>query len=270
MQIENYKIIEEINHTGQSTVYKATYKNNTCAVKVMDLPLQQKSLRFLKKVPKESLENMIKAGIICKNPNLPSKEHQDRFYFGMKYKNKENLYEAIKSPDGGSYLKDREIIKIAYQVIKQIKVIHDQNIVHRNIRLKNIVDHKNPSITNFEMAEYLGNRNFIYMGQEFSCVIGCAPMELITDLMVLKTSDIYNFGILLYQLNFREFPITNYEFSENLFCKRQIDLLAGTEMKQIKEIPNQKLRNIATKCAQNNRNKRPTAEELIKEFETFI
>lgn len=122
------------------------------------------------------------------------------------------VQEYISGDDLVSYIEEKEItiddyLKILYQIICGISDLHDQDLIHRDIKPNNIkLDQSNIiKIFDFGLARFTG-RNDSTLG--FRGTLGFAAPELYNAGLVPLTSavDIYSFGVISWFLSGQKLP----------------------------------------------------------------
>ena len=166
------------------------------------------------------------------------------YYIRMEYCNGGDLYEYIKNVDFlDNNKKEHLLYEFCYQISNGLKYIHEKNIIHRDIKLQNILvknalnkiefkisdfgfacyDLSNESLQfdlNTLNAERIGEQDSnlckkyyklcgtpYYMAPEI--VINMNTTTLSNVKFYNKNIDIWSFGICIYELIFQTFPFTN-------------------------------------------------------------
>lgn len=264
--IDGYKITKFLGKGGMASVYLAEGANKNpkkVAVKVLDLDAFDNKdylLRFKKEAficSKISHPNIVKVysyGIF-----------NSRYYLIMEFVDGKDLSFYIKNNKNKSL---KEIIKLAQQIALALSFAHKNNVIHRDIKPQNILLDKNGRIkvTDFGIAKI----NFPkIIKAENEIVAGTAyymsPEQIRGDLIDLRT-DIYSFGILLYEMIAGKNP---YAYDTPLAIIN--GHLYGTPppLKDYKkDIPDYVI-NIVNKCIAKNKEERfKFADEIINALKT--
>ena len=134
-KIRNFILYKEIGKGAVGKVYlaKDISLNKVIAIKV----IPQKKLKSLK-----SFQKTIKLISKLNHKNLTKLEGLEKtknnFYIGLEYSNGLNLYEYLKNymkQNNNNPLDESTVKQIIIQVAKGIKHLHNQNIIHRDIKL---------------------------------------------------------------------------------------------------------------------------------------
>jgi len=220
-----FKISKGIGEGGSSVVYKAfdIINQRKCALKIFNKEKLKEIYYSYDYDEKDEINNEIIKSIkneakimeICKSKNVVElyeflETHNlvilvlelcdcDLYYYlDHKFKNK-NMDIAF-------------IQKIFNDLNEAIKVIHQNNIIHRDIKLKNI------------FIKYEGDNDFIVKLGDFGiskkindieakCSTHCGTLkymapEILKDELYDYKCDLYSLGVCLYYLIFREFPFS--------------------------------------------------------------
>lgn len=102
-------------------------------------------------------------------------------------------------------IENKILLKIFLQCAKSIKYLHNQNIIHRNIRLENfyMTDDKEVRLGNFRYATINGLDENINIPEDG---ILYKSADTLNKLIYDKKSDIYALGVVFYQMCYFQFP----------------------------------------------------------------
>lgn len=101
-----------------------------------------------------------------------------------------------------------EALLIFYEIVTVVERLHNRNIIHRDLKLGNIVLNKHSNkitITNFCLGKYLLNENDLLYDQRGSPAY-ISPDVLCGKPYKGKPSDMWALGVVLFMMLFRQFP----------------------------------------------------------------
>ncbi|PID82979.1 MAG: hypothetical protein CSB15_00455 [Clostridiales bacterium] len=194
-----YKLIESIGSGGMNDIYKAIdlETNELVALKILKKEFVNDSdivTRFhteAEAIQKLDHENIVKVLGVGSDNQI--------HYIVMELLETQTLKDYIKSKD--VYLKNEEIINISLQILYALKYAHDAGIIHRDIKPQNILSAGNGvyKVSDFGIASF-NNGNTIVHKREAMGSLHYASPEQINQGVIDKRTDIYSFGIVLYEL----------------------------------------------------------------------
>ena len=128
------------------------------------------------------------------------------------------------------HIEEKLLWKLFLQCAASVKYLHEQNIIHRNIRLENfyMTDDKEIKLGNFRYATIMNgvdeNINYPEEGILYKSA------ETLNNNIYNKKSDIFALGVVFYQLCFFQFPYeVLYKSDKDDELKGIYDLKANTE-----------------------------------------
>lgn len=152
-----YKLEEDLGKGQYGVVKLATHINDgyKTAIKIIkkinmdatDIYQQRREIEILK---------------MCQHPNIIGLidlfENIDYYYIVLEYMQGKDLFHYLKVRD--LVLPEKRVKEIMYQIMIAVKYLHDYGIVHRDLKLENIMmtDTSNsacPKITDFGLAKML-------------------------------------------------------------------------------------------------------------------
>ena len=149
-QINNFILYKEIGKGAVGKVYLAKDKETNKVIAVKVIPQKyfknEKSLKSLQKTIK--LIHKLNHKNLTKLVGFEKTKHN--FYVALEYSNGLNLYDYLQNymkQNNNNPLEESIVKKIIIQVAKGIKHLHNQNIIHRDIKLENI-------LINYDDSEY--------------------------------------------------------------------------------------------------------------------
>lgn len=257
---ERYTLVKLLGSGGFADVWKATdtTTHSSVALKIYtnldddginDLASEYTRMQNL------SHTNILKADYFARCGNIP--------------------YLVMKVCEGGSLSKkvgnldDNEIMNIIRDIAKGLAYLHENKIVHQDIKPENIlIDLPNGTptyvLSDFGISTKTKTRlshsvNMNKMNQSTSLTEAYAPPEKFSskkeDRKPDRKGDIFSFGISLYELICGNLPF------DDLSTGREL-LHSDVEV-DFSEIKNEKLKRIIALCMQPDRDSRPTASQIL-------
>ncbi|MCX7874595.1 MAG: protein kinase [Melioribacteraceae bacterium] len=260
--ISHYKILELIGSGGMGKVYKAldTQTSKIVAIKILNPEILK---------AQENKKRLAGEGILLsslQNKNIIKifeyGETEKCSFISMEYLSGGTLQEYIEK----NYpITNKKIIEIALQICNGLKEIHNQKIIHRDLKSSNVMfDDKNEiRIMDFGLSKSPLVTTMTTLGTVIGTLGYVAP-EQITNFNVDKRTDIFSFGVILYQLATGKLPFTG----ENEIAL--IHTIFNTEPIKpsvINKDLNKEIEKIILKCIRKNPEERfSNVEEIIIEL----
>ncbi len=212
--ISHYKIISKIGEGGRGVVYKAEDIDlkRTVALKFISPHLTDN---------KEDLERLYQEARSASQLNHPNIAtiyeigHGGKFNFiAMECIQGETLKDKIKK----EALQLKEIVEISIETLNGIKAAHNNNIIHRDIKSENIMVNESGSVKvmDFGLARELDNKNITKVSTTLGTIAYMSP-EQIEGSKVDQRSDIYSFGIVLYEMVTGRLPFVGEHEAATLY-----------------------------------------------------
>lgn len=160
-----------------------------------------------------------------------------------------------------------EKIKIIKKIAQTMKILHSINIIHRDLKLSNILLDNNNEIyiTDFGISQKK-NMKVTKSEQKTTTKNGThfyKPKELVLNGYFGEFTDSYSFGIMLFEI-FQEIPIINaFEKYKNMAIQFFYHQYGCTEIKNLEITQNESLNKLMHLCLQEDYLKRPTFLEII-------
>ena len=195
---DRYELLEKIGEGGMSEVYKAKCHklNRFVAVKILKKQFadnEEISQKFKREAT--AIANLSDANIV----NVLDVGNQDDIdYIVMEYVSGKTLKELINYSGKLTY---NTAIKIALQIAKALDCAHRNNIIHRDIKPQNILvtETGEVKVTDFGIAKSTDSQTIT----NTTSIIGSAHYlspEQAKGTYIDFRSDIYSFGIVLYEM----------------------------------------------------------------------
>ena len=263
--ISHYKIIEKLGEGGMGVVYKA-----------QDLKLDRLvALKFL--------------------PPLLSASEQDKTRFireaktasALDHPNICTIYEVDEAPDGqlllamayyeGRTLKEKiqvqrpsldEAVKIAIELAQGLQAANEKGIVHRDIKSANVMltSKGQAKIMDFGLAKAAGRTQLTKAGATVGTIAYMSPEQALGE-VVDHRSDIWSFGVVLYEMISGEIPFKSEYEQAVVYSILNEKPKPLTELRP--EVPAE-LEKIVSKClAKQAADRYRTADELLADLRSL-
>jgi TRAP-type C4-dicarboxylate transport system substrate-binding protein/tRNA A-37 threonylcarbamoyl transferase component Bud32 len=170
------------------------------------------------------------------------------FYLEMEYVDGVTLHHFIKTQD----FNWERTLKFIGQLGSAIKMMHTHGIIHRDLNPRNIMVNRNGDIKvmDFGVAKIIGVEGLTRDGQVVGTTTYMSPEQARGE-KVDERSDIYSFGVILYEL-----------------CTRRLPSLPQLPLRQYEARVPEWMESIVEKCLKQERELRySTMEELLAEVE---
>ncbi len=201
MLVNGYQLLEEIGRGGHGVVYKAyDSTGRVCAVK--QVSLQHEDDKLLQRIQAE-------AQIIrdLQHPNIVQLydlwQDDENMWLVMNWLPRDlRKYMAENQP-----LSLTRIAEITDEVAQALAMAHAADIIHRDLKPDNILldDAGRAYLTDFGIAKRLGYAALTSMGLVIGSPAYLTPEQILGDPITPQT-DIYSFGIMLYEMVCGEHP----------------------------------------------------------------
>ena len=200
--ISHYKILEKLGEGGMGVVYKAedTKLRRTVALKFLPQRLsasEQDKSRFIQEAQAASALN---------HPNVCTihdiQEHDGRMFIVMEFVDGQTL------EDKKGTIGLKQAIDIGIQIADGLAAAHEKGIVHRDIKPENIMIRKDGivQIMDFGLAKLRGKVTRLTKEGSTVGTAGYMSPEQVQGNDADHRSDIFSFGVLLYELIAGQLP----------------------------------------------------------------
>ncbi len=260
----HYEIIKQIGEGGMGEVYLA--KDNKLDRKVAVKILNEKFANHESNLNRFILE--AKAASALNHPNIlvihEIGETDDIHYIISEFIEGETLRERL----GKSVMNLGEVLDISIQIANALTAAHLAHIVHRDIKPENIIIRPDGfvKVLDFGLAKLIGQKNRSLIGLDESTLkqndtakgvimgtINYMSPEQAKGEQVDERTDIFSFGVLVYEMNTGQTPFASDSISEtfaNLINKEPLPLARFAA-----NVPNE-LQHIVAKMLRKNKDER--------------
>ncbi|MCX6138537.1 MAG: protein kinase [Ignavibacteriales bacterium] len=205
--ISHYTIIEKLGEGGMGVVYKAqdTKLDRFVAIKFLPTHLSSASenkARFLQEA---------KATAALNHPNILSifeiDEHDGSTFIVLEYIDGQNLKDYLATLKTGSGVPVKQAIEWTEKIAQGLKVAHDKDIIHRDIKAENIMLTKSGQlkIMDFGLAKLRSQSSLTRAGSSLGTLSYMSP-EQAQGMNADNRSDLWSLGILFFELLTGDLP----------------------------------------------------------------
>jgi len=201
--ISHYKILEKLGEGGMGVVYKAQDTKLDRLVALKFLPQHFTS----DPVEKERFIHEAKAASALNHPNITTIHEIDEFegqmFIVMEYCEGKTLKQIIEKES----LSIKKVLDIGIQIGEGLAIAHEKGIVHRDIKSDNIVltPRGQVKIMDFGLAKLKGATKLTKTRSTLGTAAYMSP-EQASGEEVDQRSDIFSFGVVLYELLTGQLP----------------------------------------------------------------
>lgn len=199
------------------------------------------------------------------SPNNFDKESRPMIF--MDFASNKTLYTIFKMQDDkivNNFLDDTKKLIIIYGIASSMSYLHSNNIVHRNLWPGNVFLDKNlyPKLFGFEYSKKLSSNNEQIRKFKLKGALQYLAPETLSNLTYLKSSDVYSFALIVYQIITKENP---YKKFTNI-----IDLLKTVILDKKSPEFNEPIescyKKLIEQCWSENPNERPTFDSIVHQL----
>lgn len=274
-----YRIKEKVGKGGMGTVYKAISieDKKSVALKVMNEELvtsENKIQRFRR-------EGEILKGL--KHQNILEfydiGEYKGKVYFASEFINGKNLNEIVKEKWP---LPIEQSLYICKEIVKGLIYIHGNRIIHRDIKLSNIMCSENTKLStitqinasekqvvkimDFGLAKDLDMTKMTKADTIMGTPAYLAPETILMGISN-ESTDIYSFGVLMYELFAGVIPFQHPEPASIMY--QIINTIPKQPIEVFENIP-EEINNMIMKCIEKKpENRYGSAKELLEKLNKY-
>lgn len=276
---QQFTDIEYLAEGGFSKIYKAKWGkwgyNGSDRIVVLKslINSQNITLEFLKEIANTKLVDNYGNSNIAECHGISQDPKTKNYMTVMKYMDEGNLRDYLKNNYNRLNERNKEPkLSLKNKLNKLdgiaigLKIIHDQNLIHRDFHSGNILninirdsDNHTSLITDLGLACLVNSQK--QEGQIFGVLPYVAP-EVLQGQPYTKTADIYSFGIIAYELLANNYPYYETELKDLSETNLTMKIIRGSRP-NIDKVPiPQKMKDLIKQCWDANPEKRPSASEL--------
>lgn len=258
--ILHYKILEKLGEGGMGVVYLAE-----------DTKLKRKvAIKFLPKnitvdaEERQRFEIEAQAAASLNHPNITTihaiEESDEKMFIVMEFIDGMELKEKIKSGP----LSFDETLNVAIQIAKGLSSAHKKGIVHRDIKSANIMIAKdgNAKIMDFGLAKIGRGEQVTKAGTTIGTIAYMSP-EQATGEEIDHRTDIWSFGVVLYEMLTGEMPFKGDYDQATIYC------ILNEEPKNLNNPGNNIIQNVVKKTLKKDKGERYNQiDDIITDLNT--
>src|SRR5688572_24195392 len=199
----HYRIIDKLGEGGMGVVYKAQDTRLERMVALKFLPTELASAP----AAKQRFLNEARAASALNHPNVTVVydvgEAESRPFIAMEYVEGETLKARLR----GEPMSIEQVKAVALQIAEGLHAAHGKGIVHRDIKPDNILLTRDGTvkIMDFGIAKLRGDADMTQTGMTLGTLSYMSPEQVLGE-VVDHRSDIWSFGVVLYEMLARELP----------------------------------------------------------------
>jgi serine/threonine protein kinase/dienelactone hydrolase len=256
-----YRILEELGQGGMGIVYKAedTKLQRTVALKFLP-PETARDSRARERFVREA-----QAAAALDHPNICTiydvEEAEEKIYIAMAYVEGQSLKQRIESEP----FSIEETVDIAIQVAEGLEEAHKKGIVHRDIKSSNIMLDKKgrAKVMDFGLAKVEWGEQMTGEGTTLGTVAYMSPEQAKGEAVDFRT-DIWSFGVVLYEMLTRKMPFDRAREASVLYS---IVHEAAKPLQKLRpDIPSELEKIIERTMAKQPGSRYPSAAEMLKDL----
>ena len=265
--ILHYKILEKLGEGGMGEVFKAqdTKLDRFVALKFLPSNLtadeEQKS-RFIQEAKTASAMNHPNICTIYSIEEYDNDKGEKQLFIAMEFVEGETLKDKKDS------ITEKQKLEISVQVAEGLAAAHEKGIVHRDIKPENIMIRKDgiAQIMDFGLAKLYSDKNASRLTKVGTTMgtLGYMSPEQIQGLDVDHRTDIFSFGIILYEMFAGESPFKGMHETAIMYEIVNVD---APPLYTVKPNIDPQLDEIILECLEKDKDERcQSAKELAKDL----
>ena len=241
---DRYKILKELGAGGMGRVYLAEDQK-------LGIPVAVKVLRDILKQDPGSVKRLVaeaKASIVLSHPNIVRlhnfEDGETAKFLVMEYVEGETLAHRIARE---GKLSEADTRRIGAEVCRGLEIAHQKKVIHRDMKPGNVLLGKDGSvkIADFGIARLCrDSMSRLTSQQDSGTLLYMAPEQL--DGESGEASDIYSFGVMLYEMLAGDPPFVSGEITAQIRYKAPKEIeglspaMSGIVMKCLEKKPEQR------------------------------
>ncbi|MGA8263349.1 MAG: protein kinase [Ignavibacteriaceae bacterium] len=265
--ILHYKIIGKLGEGGMGEVFKAqdTKLDRFVALKFLPSNLttnEEQKARFIQEAKTASAMNHPNICTIYSIEEYDNDKGEKQLFIAMEYVEGETLKDKKDS------LSEKQKLEISVQVAEGLAAAHEKGIVHRDIKPENIMIRKDgiAQIMDFGLAKLYADKNASRLTKLGTTVgtLGYMSPEQVQGLDVDHRTDIFSFGVVLYEMFAGESPFKGMHETAIMYEIVNVDV---PPLSTIKNEIDPELDRIILECLEKDKDERcQSAKELAKDL----
>ena len=204
-QLGRYRLIRQIGAGGLARVYLARHPTHGQVALKLPLPMVeqrrdltrrfQSEARMLKQLRHPNILHLFETGIIRLG------DGQTQYFIATEYLADGALSDLLAH--SGGRLPERHVMPLAVQIADALAYAHDHGVIHRDIKPSNILL-RGPSfavLADFGIARSFAEQTITRGNTVLGTLAYMSPEQTLGDRdLVRRGSDIYSFGVVLYEM----------------------------------------------------------------------
>ncbi len=265
--ILHYKIIEKLGEGGMGEVFKAqdTKLDRFVALKFLPSSLttdEEQKARFIQEAKTASAMNHPNICTIYSIEEYENKDGSKQLFIAMEFVDGETLKDKKDS------ISEKQKLEISVQVAEGLAAAHEKGIVHRDIKPENIMIRKDgiAQVMDFGLAKLYADKNVSRLTKVGTTVgtLGYMSPEQVQGLDVDHRSDIFSFGVILYELFAGESPFKGMHETAIMYEIVNVD---APPLSTINHNFDPELDRVILECLEKDKDERcQSAKELAKDL----
>jgi len=188
-----------------SSVYKATWRGSTVAVKVIQTGLNQQQLTIFKSEAEIHKKLRPHSAVV---QFLGISINQQQCMIVTEYMSGGSLYDLLHSD---VYLAPPLLLQILKNIASGMCHLHREEIIHRDLAARNclLTGNLEVKVADFGMSRVLESST--YSSRTDNVAIRWLAPECVTQNIYSKQSDIYSYGVVIYEVMWRKTPYADLD-----------------------------------------------------------